>query len=415
MTSRPVLALMLATLLCTGASLAAPGDPFGGDEPGCFPLNKNAAKCQHTVAKAASKALVCILGCHVKRADGKLTDDTAEDACESTDAAKSCKAKYDKTTGPASKINALCPPCLDATARATIFATIESQLDNGTNAAVYCAPGTPFGGDDQGNAPALKSNDQKCEDAVAKALAKASACIISCGIKLADGKLADNTAEEACETGPMKSCKVKYDGMTGPTSKINALCPACLDATARATAFANAETQLDALGGVVYCCEASTTTTTSTTIVTTTTSTTCPPPTGTVIKGSLTATAGRFNYMTMLGLPGANMACSTNFPGSHACSLQDLQAAPASDLACLKDTTNVPVTSFWAIDSTAPILQQCNDDSLGGTGLNWEYGTAHTASRGEQVPLNNTTGTLGAVQMSIQCNIAGTSWVGCCQ
>ena len=170
MTSRPVLALMLATSLCAGASLAAPGDPFGGDEPGCFPLNKNAAKCQHTVAKAASKALVCILGCHLKRADGKLADDTAEDACESTDPVKSCKAKYDKTTGPASKINALCPPCLDATARATIFATIESQLDNGTNAAVYCAPGTPFGGDDQGNAPALKSNDQKCEDSVAKAL-----------------------------------------------------------------------------------------------------------------------------------------------------------------------------------------------------------------------------------------------------
>src|SRR5207244_11461670 len=104
-----------------------------------------------------------------------------------------------------------------------------------------------------------------------------------------------------------KSCKVKYDGVTGPTSKINALCPACLDATARATAFANAETQLDSLGGLVYCCEAATTTTTSTTIATTTTSTTtpsptCPPPTSTVVKGSLTATAGPFNYMMPLGL-----------------------------------------------------------------------------------------------------------------
>ena len=420
MTSRPVLALMLATSLCAGASLAAPGDPFGGDEPGCFPLNKNAAKCQHTVAKAASKALVCILGCHIKRADGKLADDTAENACESTDPVKSCKAKYDKTTGPASKINALCPPCLDATARATIFATIESQLDNGTNAAVYCAPGTPFGGDDQGNAPALKSNDQKCEDAVAKALAKASACIVKCGIKLAAGKLADDTAEDACETGPAKSCKVKYDGVTGPTSKINALCPACLDATARANQFANAETQLDALGGLVYCCEAATTTTTSTKIATTTTSTTttsttCPPPTGTVVKGSLTATPGRFTYNATLGLLGANAACNTNFPGSHACSVQELQAAPASELTGLKDTANLTVTSFWAIDSCAPILQQCNDDAAGGSGLNWEYGTAHTASRGEQIPLDNTTGALGTVQMGVQCNIAGTSWVGCCQ
>src|SRR5437870_13333730 len=100
MTSRPVLALMLATSLCAGASLAAPGDPFGGDEPGCFPLNKNAAKCQHTVAKAASKALVCILGCYLKRADGKLADDAAEDACESTDPAKSRTAKSDGMAGP---------------------------------------------------------------------------------------------------------------------------------------------------------------------------------------------------------------------------------------------------------------------------------------------------------------------------
>src|SRR5437870_640975 len=309
MTSRPVLALMLATSLCTGASLAAPGDPFGGDEPGCFPLNKNAAKCQHTVAKAASKALVCILGCHLKRADGKLADDTAEDACESTDPVKSCKAKYDKTTGPASKINALCPPCFDA--------------------------------------------------------------------------------------------------------------------TARATAFANAETQLDALGGVVYCCEASTTTTTSTTIATTTTSTTCPPPTGTVVKGSLTATAGRFNYMTMLGLPGANSACNMNFPGSHACSIQELQSAPATDLACLKDTANNPVMSFWAIDATAdPLTRQCHDDVIFPCpgmppvcppGHTWEYGTAHTMSRGQKVDLDNATGALGVLQTMIQCNFAPNNWVGCCQ
>ena len=163
---------------------------------------------------------MCILGCHIKRANGKLVDDTAEDACESTDAAKSCKAKYDKATGPNSKVNALCPPCLDATARATVFATIESQLDNGTNAAVYCAPGTPFGGDDQGNVPASKSNDQKCEDAVAKALAKASACILTCGTKLADGKLADDAAEDACEL-----VQVTYQELTPVTNAETALDP----------------------------------------------------------------------------------------------------------------------------------------------------------------------------------------------
>ena len=136
---------------------------------------------------------------------------------------------------------------------------------------------------------------------------------------------------------------------------------------------------------------------------------------GTVVKGSLTATPGRFNYNAMLGLPGANSACSSNFPGSHPCTLTDLQSAPASDLASLKDTAGMPVTSFWAIDSSAVPLQQCNDDAVGGSGLNWEYGTAHTASRGERVALDNATGALGSLETSVQCNIAGTSWVGCCQ
>jgi len=147
-----------------------------------------------------------------------------------------------------------------------------------------------------------------------------------------------------------------------------------------------------------------------------TTTTTLPLPSrgGVVLKGALTATPGRFNYNLTLGLPGANSACSTTFPGTHACTHADLQsAATAGDLVGLKDTSNASVTSFWAIDSSQPALQQCNDDVV--SGLNWEYATAHTMSRGEQVALNNTTGALGPLQMGVQCNIAGTSWVGCCQ
>ena len=162
-------------------------------------------------------------------------------------------------------------------------------------------------------------------------------------------------------------------------------------------------------------CGAATTTTTTPGANTTTTTVGCSTPTGTKVKGSLTATPGRFNYNLMLGLPGANAACNTSFPGSHACSVQELQGAPASDRACLKDTANMIVTSFWAIDSSQPPLQQCKDDAVGGSGLNWEYGTAHTPSRGQRVSLDNATGTLGPLQSSVQCNISGTSWVGCCQ
>jgi hypothetical protein len=164
------------------------------------------------------------------------------------------------------------------------------------------------------------------------------------------------------------------------------------------------------------CGSIATTSTTTTTTSSTTTSTACSAiPTSMAVKGALTPTVGRFNYNLTLGLPGANNACNANFPGSHACTIQDLQAAPASDLACLRDVASGLVTSFWAIDGTAPVLQQCNDDAIGGSGLNWEYGTAHTASRGERVAVSQPAGALGPVQMSIQCNIAGNSWVGCCQ
>src|SRR5215475_13263343 len=169
-------------------------------------------------------------------------------------------------------------------------------------------------------------------------------------------------------------------------------------------------------------CAGPPTTTTTTTLPSGGTTTTTTPLSGrTVLKGALPPTLGRFNFNGAIGLPGALAACHTNFGnGTHVCTLADLQSAPASDLMGLKDIstpTPMTVTAFWAIDNSQPRLQQCNDDAPGtGSGLNWEYGTAHTASRGEKVPLDNGTGTLGAVQMSQQCALLGTpAWVGCCQ
>jgi len=143
---------------------------------------------------------------------------------------------------------------------------------------------------------------------------------------------------------------------------------------------------------------------------TTTTSTTIPG--GVELQGALTATPGRFNYNLTLGLPGANAACNSNFPATHACTYAELQIAEAAgDLVGLQDTASQTVTSFWAIDNAQPPLQQCQDDVS--TFLNWEYGTAHTASRGQKVALNNGTGVLGSLQSSLQCNFS-TAWVGCC-
>jgi len=157
-------------------------------------------------------------------------------------------------------------------------------------------------------------------------------------------------------------------------------------------------------------------TTTTTTTPGNTTTTTTQPSGGSVLKGALTSTAGRFNYNLTLGLPGADAACNTDFPGTKACTYSQLQsAASAGDLAGLKDIQGNSVTSFWAIDPSAPGLQQCVDDVAGGSQLNWEYATAHTASRGEKVALDNAAGTLGSLQTGVQCNASGNSWVACCQ
>ena len=143
------------------------------------------------------------------------------------------------------------------------------------------------------------------------------------------------------------------------------------------------------------------------------------------MKGALPSTPGRFNFAGTLGLDAANAMCDMKFAGTHACSLDELKTSTTyGDLVNLKDIANMQVTSFWAIDSAAPPLQQCNDDAVGGSGINWEYATAHTSSRGEKVDLNNSAGTLAglnpvtgrpdAAHMGLQCNFSGNAWVACC-
>ncbi len=140
---------------------------------------------------------------------------------------------------------------------------------------------------------------------------------------------------------------------------------------------------------------------------------TCAP--GPVVVGALVPTLGRFNYNAAIGLPAAAAACNTNFPGSHVCTYFELQCGQAAgSLVGLKDTSNNAVNGFWAVDPARPLLAQCVDDA--GSNLRWEYGTGHTASRGDKVALNNGTGMLGALQMNQQCALFGTvSNVGCCQ
>ena len=275
---------------------------------------------------------------------------------------------------------------------------------------------TPFGGDDTGFLP--PAADAKCEAGAGKAADKLIACIFKCHASRASGKLADDTAEDACEkTLAGKSCAAKF---TASIAKLSG-CPACINGTTMANLAGTTETLLDGNNATIYCSGATTTTTTTSS----TTTTTCPAA-PLAIMGALPSTPGRFNFAG-LGVDGATLACSDAFACTHACTLEELETVPASQLAGLKDTTNMAVTSFWAIDSSAPDLEQCVDDAMGGSGKVWEYGTAHTPSRGEKVDLN-TDGSLGgldatpppnakpdAAHMMLQCNFSGNAWVACCR
>ena len=141
---------------------------------------------------------------------------------------------------------------------------------------------------------------------------------------------------------------------------------------------------------------------------------------GPIFTGALVPTVGHFTYNATVGLPGASAACSSNYSGSHVCTYFELQCAQAAgSLVGATDTSATLVTSFWAIDPSAAHLAQCFDDvgfnEMTSPNHNWEYGTAHTLSRGQRVALNNGTGILGPLQTGQQCNFSGSSSVGCCQ
>src|SRR6516165_7870796 len=107
---------------------------------------------------------------------------------------------------------------------------------------------TPFGGDDSGFVPPPAA--AKCEAGAAKAAGKLVACIMKCHASRASGKLADDTAEDACEkTLAGKSCAAKF---TLAISKLKG-CPACINGTTMANLAGLTETVLDGNNSTIYC------------------------------------------------------------------------------------------------------------------------------------------------------------------
>ena len=216
--------------------------------------------------------------------------------------------------------------------------------------------------------------------------------------------------------GPDSTCLAKAEvKFSTAMAKAEAKVPPPCTATGDAGTY---ESTIDsAVNDIATELNQTTTTSTTTTTTTSTTTTTCPTVN---VPGALTPTKGQFNYNLTLGIPGANAACNTNFAGSHVCTYNELLCAGPSELTGLQDTAAATVTVLWAIDPTAGALTQCFDDQNftlpTHPAHDWEYGTAHTGSRGNFVNLTNGTGVLGPLQMGAACAIGGTTrWVACCQ
>jgi hypothetical protein len=401
---------VVATLLAFGATASAQNKCLAG---------KN---------KCGSKKMQGILKCYSKAAK-----DPANQGTVFTDCFNKAVSKYDGGTDPTKGCFAKLEvkndgPCLTT----NDSGAIETKVDNFTDDVVT----------ELLNGGHPPSTTNACQAGKDKCVLKKAAGILKCHEKCAKDPLKCGTVRTDC----INKAIAKFDGGTDPTkgcfAKLEAKggCLTTSDTGALETKVDNFVTdvlcELGYASTGVSCGPTPTPTPTLTVTPTPTVTPTCAP--GPVFQGALPPTVGRFNYNLTLGLPGANSACGTHFGGSHVCTVFELQCGQAAgSLMGAMDTphcqagpnTNAfctvnsecpsstcgsnPITSFWAVDPAAPALAQCLDDVS--SFQRWEYATAHTMSRGQKLPLNNGTGMLGALQTGLQCNLTGSSNVGCCQ
>jgi hypothetical protein len=149
------------------------------------------------------------------------------------------------------------------------------------------------------------------------------------------------------------------------------------------------------------------------------TTTTTAPTTTTTLPGTVVgaiAANGRFNLNMQVGVPAAEAACDSNFPGSHLCKYNELVASQGALMTGLQDTTAQTVTSFWAYDPEQTGERQCIANISNPDSPRWTYATGHQGVGGDQVPLTNATGTLGAIVVGggANRNCFDSSWIGCC-
>lgn len=119
-----------------GSVFCAGTTPFGDDDTGVVPPDTLAYKCEASVAKALAGLRYCIAKCHAKYAKSVLAGAPVdEEACESTDPVRSCRAKFNRVRD---RVAGICPPCLDAAAQDGLADGVETDVEQ-TNDTFYCA------------------------------------------------------------------------------------------------------------------------------------------------------------------------------------------------------------------------------------------------------------------------------------
>src|SRR5213593_2635695 len=270
---------------------AVAGGPFGGDDSGYVPPNRSVAKCEQQVARSLASFDRCALTCNDRAAKAAFKGRPIDlPACTQT-GARSCRGRYDRASARMAQTGR-CPACLSPAAQGLLADGAAARFKQAA-AAIHCRA-TP-------DAAALR-----CEDAVARNLARTIVCIANCHMAAASAGLKDRPFdEESCE----RSCRRSYDEAS---ARLAPHCPPCLGAAQQSNLAEHAEAAADEENGDIFCAGGSATTTTTTTpLASSTTSTRVAASTTSLAPTSSTTS-------TTLACAGEGAPCGVTLDGCTA-------------------------------------------------------------------------------------------------
>ena len=122
----PAPAIALAFTLSTGTALA--GTPFGGDDTGFVPPNRDVLRCEDTIGQIATRDVVRLIQCHLQASAVMLmtgrpfVDEPREQRC-AANLVRAANALLARN---------ICPPCITQVDPAMVAMANEQTIDAAT-------------------------------------------------------------------------------------------------------------------------------------------------------------------------------------------------------------------------------------------------------------------------------------------